>query len=181
MFVFRFASPEEGDRFNFRKVILIYFLKYFFLHVACLRSVGFEVLTAVVKKSTIFCDITPCRPFKVNRHFDGTYRLHLHRRRISRARNQLEIRWQAEPTNLFPRNVGWLSTDYTALYPRREHTSCLWPFNDAGCFSGYVAFNNIATSQNFICQSTEITWCATNSILTCVATLRVENCVSDYS
>jgi hypothetical protein len=31
--------------------------------------VGYEVLTAVVMKSTIFWDITPCDPLKVNRHF----------------------------------------------------------------------------------------------------------------
>jgi hypothetical protein len=31
--------------------------------------VGFEVLTAVVMKSTIFWDIMPCSPLKVNRHF----------------------------------------------------------------------------------------------------------------
>jgi hypothetical protein len=30
------------------------------------RYVGFEVLTAVVMKSTIFWDITPCSPLKVN-------------------------------------------------------------------------------------------------------------------
>jgi hypothetical protein len=37
--------------------------------------VGFEVLTAVVMKSTIFWVITPCSPVKVNRRFGGTYRL----------------------------------------------------------------------------------------------------------
>jgi hypothetical protein len=35
------------------------------------------VLTAVVTKATIFWDITPCSPLKVNRRFGGTYRLHL--------------------------------------------------------------------------------------------------------
>jgi hypothetical protein len=39
--------------------------------------VRFEVLTALFMKSTIFRDITPCSPFKVNRRFGGTYRLHL--------------------------------------------------------------------------------------------------------
>jgi hypothetical protein len=39
--------------------------------------VGFDVLTAVVMKSTIFRDITPCSPLSVNRRFGGTYRLHL--------------------------------------------------------------------------------------------------------
>jgi hypothetical protein len=46
-------------------------------------------------KSTIFWDITRCRPSKVNRRFGGTHRLHL-QGRISRARNQRESRWQAE-------------------------------------------------------------------------------------
>jgi hypothetical protein len=39
--------------------------------------VGFEVLTPVVMKSSIFWDIKPCSPLKVNRRFGGTYRLHL--------------------------------------------------------------------------------------------------------
>jgi hypothetical protein len=44
--------------------------------------VGFEVLTAVVMKSTVFWDITPCSPLKANRRFGGTYRLHLHGRNM---------------------------------------------------------------------------------------------------
>jgi hypothetical protein len=35
-------------------------------------EVGFEVLTAVVLKSTIFWDITPCSPLRVNQRFGGT-------------------------------------------------------------------------------------------------------------
>jgi hypothetical protein len=42
------------------------------------KDVGFEVLTAVVMKSTIFWDITLCSPLSVNQRFGGTYRLHLH-------------------------------------------------------------------------------------------------------
>jgi hypothetical protein len=37
--------------------------------VILLQDVGFEVHTAVVMKSTVFCDITPCTPFKINRRF----------------------------------------------------------------------------------------------------------------
>jgi hypothetical protein len=33
-----------------------------------------EVLTAVVMKSSLFWDITPCSPLKVNRHFRRTRR-----------------------------------------------------------------------------------------------------------
>jgi hypothetical protein len=79
-------------------------------------------------KSYLFWDITPCSPLKVNRRFGGTYRLHLQGRGMSRARNQRESRWQAElgllsdpedGGDMFLRNAGCLSTDYTALYPRR--------------------------------------------------------------
>jgi hypothetical protein len=51
------------------------------------RNVGFEVLRAVVMKSTIFWDITPCSPLKLKQRFGGTYRLYHQGRRISRARN----------------------------------------------------------------------------------------------
>jgi hypothetical protein len=39
--------------------------------------VGFEVLTAVVMKSFIFWDVTPCSLLKVDRRFGGTFRFHL--------------------------------------------------------------------------------------------------------
>jgi hypothetical protein len=53
---------------------------------------GFEIFAAVVMKSAVLRDITPCSPLKVNRRFGGTYRLHLQGRRISRARNQVASR-----------------------------------------------------------------------------------------
>jgi hypothetical protein len=43
--------------------------------VTILLLVGFEALTEVVKKSTIFWYITPCNPLKVNRRFGRKYRL----------------------------------------------------------------------------------------------------------
>jgi hypothetical protein len=33
---------------------------------------GFEILTTMAMKSTIFSDVTPCDPLKVNRSFGGT-------------------------------------------------------------------------------------------------------------
>jgi hypothetical protein len=47
----------------------IFYAQLFLIHV------GFEVLTAVVMKSAIFWDKTPCSPLKVNRCFRGTYRV----------------------------------------------------------------------------------------------------------
>jgi hypothetical protein len=49
----------------------------------------------IILKGTIFWDIMPCCPLKVNRLFGGTYRLHLQGRQISRAGNQLESSWHA--------------------------------------------------------------------------------------
>jgi hypothetical protein len=66
---------------------------------------GFEVLAAVVMKSTIFWDITPCSPLSVNRRFGGTYRLYLQGKKISSARNQRESRGQAE-SDLYLQNVS---------------------------------------------------------------------------
>jgi hypothetical protein len=40
--------------------------------------VGFEVLIAMVTKSSIFLHKTPCSPLKFNRRLGGTCRLHLH-------------------------------------------------------------------------------------------------------
>jgi hypothetical protein len=51
---------------------------------------GFEVLTAETMKSSLFCDVTPCSPVKVNQHFRGTYHFKIHGRTASQARNQHE-------------------------------------------------------------------------------------------
>jgi hypothetical protein len=82
----------------------------------------------------LFCDITPCSPFKVNRRFGVTYRLHLQGRKISQAKYQRESMWQAEfwmlPAFTLVSCLAYFSTlkmvavcypetDYTALYPRR--------------------------------------------------------------
>jgi hypothetical protein len=57
-----------------------------------------EVLIAVVMKSSIVWDITPCSPLNVNRPLGGTYWLRLQVWIISHARNQREIRRQADST-----------------------------------------------------------------------------------
>jgi hypothetical protein len=58
------------------------------------RYVGIEVLTAVVMKSCVFWDITPCSLLKNNRFFGGIY-YHLQDRRKRQVRNKRESRWQA--------------------------------------------------------------------------------------
>jgi hypothetical protein len=54
------------------------------------RTVGFEILAAVVIKSSIFWDITPCSLLKANRSFRGLCRHHIQSLRIGQARNQSE-------------------------------------------------------------------------------------------
>jgi hypothetical protein len=99
--------------------------------------VGSEVLTAVVTKSSILWDVALCNPLKFNRRFGGTYHFHLQFRRISQTRNQgalLATCFHAgfffglffdleDEADMFLRNVGWLSADYTTLYPRRQKSS----------------------------------------------------------
>jgi hypothetical protein len=46
-----------------------------------LKCVGFDYLTAVVMKSSVFWDIKPYSLMIVNRRFGGTYRLQLQRRK----------------------------------------------------------------------------------------------------
>jgi hypothetical protein len=59
-----------------------------------LYYVAFEVFTAVVMKSIIFWDVTPCRLLSCNRRFGGTYRLNLQGRRNNSSKNQQVSRWQ---------------------------------------------------------------------------------------
>jgi hypothetical protein len=51
---------------------------------------GFEVITAVVMNISIFSDVTPCSPSKLNYHFVRICRLHLQGRRISQERDRHE-------------------------------------------------------------------------------------------
>jgi hypothetical protein len=69
--------------------------------------VRFEDSTAVVMKSSIFWDITPCSPLKVNRRFGWTCHLHLQGRRISQARNQREAR-SKQSTDCYLLHAGFL-------------------------------------------------------------------------
>jgi hypothetical protein len=59
-------------------------------------NVGFEVFAAVVMKSIILWDMTPCSPLSFNRRFGGKYRLHLQGRRNKFSKNQEASRWKAK-------------------------------------------------------------------------------------
>jgi hypothetical protein len=89
-------------------------------HLTLLKIVGFEVLAAVVMKSPIFWDITPCGLLKTNRRFGGTYRTAC---RLIHDGFFLVLNVDPEGGSyMFLRNVCWLATDYTALYSRRQNS-----------------------------------------------------------
>jgi hypothetical protein len=82
----------------------------------------------VVTKSTIFWDITPCSLLNAftlvscSAHFFDT----------------------EDGADTFPWNVGWHSTDYTVLYPRRWHSSWLFllPIVLTQVPSYWIAYSN---------------------------------------
>jgi hypothetical protein len=78
-------------------------------------------------KSTVFWDITPCSPLSVNRRFGGHIASIFRVEKISSAGNQRQSRWQEElkMEAMWSSKTRWLSTDYTALYPRRWYSSIL--------------------------------------------------------
>jgi hypothetical protein len=75
--------------------------------------------------------VTPCSPLKFNWRFGGTCRFHLECQKISSvfylllAESLLGLLFDPEDVgDMSLRNIGWLWTDYMALYPRRQ--SSLW-------------------------------------------------------
>jgi hypothetical protein len=97
---------------------------------------GFEILTVVVMKSSIFWDITSCGSLNVNRRFGGTYRIRLQSRRVYCAHFTPYLPLIApfllwllsDPKHggdTFLRNVGGLN--YTVLQHRRWYPStCIY-------------------------------------------------------
>jgi hypothetical protein len=73
---------------------------------------GFEVLTAVVMKSSTFWDSKQRTPLKVNRRFGGISRLYL-QCRIRQARNHREAGSKQSAAFNGP------PADYTLLYRRK--------------------------------------------------------------
>jgi hypothetical protein len=79
------------------------------------------LLNQYVLKSIIFWDMTSCSLLSSNWRFGGTPRHHLQGQRNNLSKNQ-------QISDMFFRNVGCNSTDYTASYPRRWYSSepLLW-------------------------------------------------------
>jgi hypothetical protein len=105
----------------------------------------FQVPTVVITKIYIPWHKTSWSPVKINWSFGGRYRLHIRGLRVSQEGNQHKA---GRTSNLkmvamLFRNVGWLSTDYTVLYPRRYKCSTyfwivvLWVTTPCALLTGY--------------------------------------------
>jgi hypothetical protein len=91
-------------------------------------------LTAVVIKSSIFLDITPCNQLKINRHFGGTCRTDEEASK-KQACSGLCLLFALrcfllglllrpkDGGDIFLRNVGLLSRNYMALHPRIQSST----------------------------------------------------------
>jgi hypothetical protein len=73
------------------------------------RYVGFEVLTAVVMKSSIFWDITSRGLLKVRRRFGGIFIIHIQGRRISQVIIQSEAGSKQSPLRYIPEHRSFHS------------------------------------------------------------------------
>jgi hypothetical protein len=84
--------------------------------------VGSEVLTAVVTKCSVFWALMLYSLLKVNLSFRGTYHLHPEPALFVPCVMLLSCMAYFLPLKMveaFLHNIGWLSVDYMALYPRR--------------------------------------------------------------
>jgi hypothetical protein len=104
-----------------------------------LRSTIWSYHTAVVMQSSIFWEISLCSPLKVNGRFGGTRRLHLQFRRRSQVRSHREADSE--------QGVGWVSIDYTTLYPGRWDYSYTLLWDPQSC-SLCSFFQNISRNTS---------------------------------
>jgi hypothetical protein len=98
----------------------------------CSGIMGKQIRINTAIKSSSFWKITSCSPLKVYRRFEGTCRLHLHGWRVRYSRNQQPclllhagflpglLLNPEDRGDIFNWNLGWLSTDYLALCPKRQ-------------------------------------------------------------
>jgi hypothetical protein len=90
---------------------------------SCFRDVPTNVITLRIPSPGIQRRLGP---FEVERRFRGTYRLHIQGRVVFDAWfHACFFAWLIfrPMEGMFLRNFGWLSADYTVLYPRRRNSS----------------------------------------------------------
>jgi hypothetical protein len=130
--------------------------------------VGFEVLTVIIKKSSVFWNIVPYSLVKLNWCFKVMCPLHLQSLNISQAGNQHEagskkcsvyclfhtgfllglLLTPEDGVGMFLQNVSWLSRGYIEIYPRRLNS--VDPFIICNLFFGGGDQRTGKTSQLYL-------------------------------
>jgi hypothetical protein len=116
-----------------------------------------------ILKSFIFWNIKSCGLLKVNPSIGGTYLLNFQERTGDGGR-------------MFLRNVGWLSTNYMALY-HNHRCENLWPYLVhiicASCISECCSCvkSLFLQSFSFFQKKVRVSWCATRTHKTVVPSL----------
>jgi hypothetical protein len=97
-----------------------------------LISVGPKDLKAVRMSSSIYWDIWPCSPLKVNLRFEGTYRLHLQGVKVRQARSHysfmlnyyliyfLTLKTDAINYSKMPLNIYWTTRGHVPQVSTRQ-------------------------------------------------------------
>jgi hypothetical protein len=62
-----------GEKYTILNIVVLLHARFRFCKNGIYSYVGFEVFTAVVLKSIIFWDMTPCSPLSLYRRFGGIY------------------------------------------------------------------------------------------------------------
>jgi hypothetical protein len=108
-------------------VLLLMWETMFHAYINNKWNLEFEVLTAIVMKSSLFWDIMPCYPLKFNRRFGRTCRHHLRGRRINQSR---EPAWSRQQVTWPPGWSQWGHTRWWRQYspsPLREGSTSSKP------------------------------------------------------
>jgi hypothetical protein len=86
-----------------------------------------QVLTAVVMKTSVSWNITPCSLLKVNGCFGGIFSIHLQGRRLSKERSQREKRTKAgQKLTYSPETpVDFQQTTWSYIPEDRHHIQCI--------------------------------------------------------
>jgi hypothetical protein len=127
-----------------------------------MKFIGFEVLTAVVMKS-IFWDITPYNPLKVNRHSGGAYHVHLKCLKTSKFR--FLASFHVSPEN----GPKWAETCGGFLQPLNPiiHSKCEWVDLILLCWRKLSQkYSSINTQQDaFSKDYQQVSWSAYSSTM----------------
>jgi hypothetical protein len=95
------------SKFEYHMFYVFYlFVTYLLILPRNMINIGFDILTVMTRKSTVFWDMTLCNAVAAHWRFGGIYHVHLQGWRINQS------------SSLQKRNIGVLLQDCMASHPR---------------------------------------------------------------